>query len=157
VNAYALIAIAVFSFGSGWVTQSWRMGEQIARINLATSKTLQDIAVTAANKQRELQNEIDKERDRLSVVEFEQYTIMRNAEDKTRQLNDDVNALRQRLLVNASCPARSDRLPETSTDASVGERSRPELNPDARPTYNTLRNGIATLESQLAYYRARCK
>lgn len=157
MNKYILIAAVCLSFVVGWQINGWRMGERIAQINLETAETLKSIAVTAAAKQRELQNELDKEQVRLAVVETEQYTIMRNAENETRQLNADVDALRKRLLVNASCPASSDRLPETGTNASVGERARPELNPDARPTYNSLRDGIVTLEAKVAYLLERCE
>lgn len=156
MNKYILIGIAIISFSGGWFIKDKIADAQIAEANLLTAETLKDIAVTAANKQRELQDELDKEQERLSIVETEQYHIMRNAEDKTRQLNADVNALRKRLLVNASCPARSDNLPETGTDASVGKGASPELNPDARPTYYALRDGIVTLEAQVAYLKERC-
>ena len=157
MNKYLLIAVLLVSFSAGFGVQGWRMGEKLAKANLETSKTLQKISVTAATKQRELQNELDKEQARLSVVETEQYAIMRNAEDKTRRLDAAVNALNKRLLVNASCPAHSDRLPKTRTDSSMGERTRPELNPSARPTYNALRDGIVKLEAQVAYYREACR
>src|SRR5690554_7169996 len=59
MNKYILIAAACLSFVAGWQINGWRMGEQIAEINLETAETLKSIAVTAANKQQELQNELD--------------------------------------------------------------------------------------------------
>ncbi len=156
MNKYILIAVAVISFSVGWFIKDNIADARIAEINLDTAETLKSIAVTAATKQQELQNELDVEQRKWAAVESEQYAIMQNAKDETRRLDAAVNALNKRLLVNASCPASSDNMPETGTDSRVGERARPELNPDARPTYNALRDGIVTLEAQMAYLRERC-
>lgn len=157
MNKYILIAGMCLAFVAGWQINGWRMGEQIAKVNLETAETLKSIAVTAANKQRELQDELDIEQAKWAAVEAEQFALLRDAEIQNDQLRADVDAGRKRLRVNASCPASSDNMPETSTDASVGERTRPELNPDARPTYNSLRLGIVTLEAKVAYLLERCK
>jgi prophage endopeptidase len=157
MSKYLLIAALLVSFSAGFGVQGWRMGEKLAKANLETSKTLQKIAVTAANKQRELQDELDKKQAVWAAIETEQYALLRDAEKQNNQLRADVDAGRKRLRVNASCPLSSDNLPETSTDASVGKGTRPELNPDARPTYNSLRLGIVRLEAKVAYLLERCE
>lgn len=157
MNKYILMAAACLSFAVGWQVQGWRMGEKLAKSNLETAETLKSIAVTAANKQRDLQDELDIEQAKDAVVEAEQYALLRDAENKTRQLNADVNALRKRLLVNASCPARSDNMPETGSSTGLDNGIAPELNADARQDYYSLRDGIERVTKQLLACQSRLK
>lgn len=133
------------------------MGEQISEINLETAETLKSIAVTAANKQRELQDELDTEQAKWAIVEAEQYALLRDAEKQNNQLRADVDTGRKRLRVNASCPARSDRLPETGSSPSVDIGVGPELNADARQDYYALRDGIERVTKQLLACQSRLR
>jgi len=133
------------------------MGEQIAEANTRTAETLKSIAVTAANKQRELQDELDTEQAKWAAVEAEQYALLRDAEKQNNQLRADVDAGRKRLRVNATCPASSDRLPETGSSASVDNGAAPELNREARQDYYSLRDGIERVTKQLLACQSRLK
>jgi len=155
MNKYILIAAMCLTFIAGWQIQDWRYGERIAKINLATAETLKSIAVTAANKQRELQDELDTEQAKWAAVEAEQYALLRDAEKQNSQLRADIAAGRKRLLVNASCPASSDRLPETSSSPRVDNGATPELNADARQYYYSLRDGVERVTRQLLACQAR--
>jgi len=157
MNKYILLAAALAAFVAGWQIQGWRMGEQIAEANTRTAETLKSIAVTAANKQRELQDEFDKKQAVWAAVEVEQYALLRDAEKQNDQLRADVDAGRKRLRVNAKCPASSDRLPETSPSTSVDNGSPPELNADARQYYYSLRDGIERVTKQLLACQSRLK
>lgn len=133
------------------------MGEQIAKANQATSDTLKNIAVTAANKQRELQDELDIKQRVWAAAEVEQYALLRDAEKQNSQLRTDVDAGRKRLRVNASCPVRSDRLPETGSSASMDNGAAPELNREARQDYYSLRDGIERVTGQLLACQSRLR
>jgi len=133
------------------------MGEQIAELNARTAETLKAITVTAANKQWELQDELDTKQAKWAVVEAEQYTLLRDAEKQNNQLRADVDAGRKRLRVNASCPASSDNMPETGSSASVDNGIAPELNADARQDYYSLRDGIERITKQLLACQVRLK
>lgn len=155
MNKYFLLAGFLAAFVAGWQVQGWRMGEQIAEANTRTSETLKSIAVAAADKQRELQDELDKKQAVWSAVEAEQYALLRDAEKQNSQLRADVDAGRKRLRVNATCPASSDRLPETSPSTSVDNGAGPELDADARQSYYSLRDGIERVTKQLLACQAR--
>lgn len=161
MKIYGLIAALVISCGSGfltgWGVQGWRMGEQIAEINRSTSETLKSIAVAAAQKQRELQNELDTEQAKWAAIEAEQFNLLRDAENETGRLRADVDAIRKRLFVNATCPTSSDNLPETGSSASVDNGSPPELNADARQDYYALRDGIERVTRQLLACQSRLR
>lgn len=159
MNKYLIIGFTVFAVGAGfgWFINDNIMSVRIAKINEATSKTLKSIAVTAANKQRELQNEIDTQQRKWAAVEAEQYALLRDAEKQNDKLRADVDAGRKRLLVNASCPASSDRMPETGSSASVDNGAAPELNPEARQDYYSLRSGIERVTRQLLACQARLR
>jgi len=157
MNKYILIAAMCLTFVAGWQINGWRMGEQIAELNARTAETLKSIAVTAANKQRELQDELDIEQSRWAAVEAEQYALLRDAEKQNNQLRADVAAGRKRLRVNATCPASSDRLSETGPSTSVDNGSAPELNSDARQSYYSLRDGIERVIKQLLACQSRLK
>jgi prophage endopeptidase len=151
------ITIAVIAFGSGWFIKDKMAEAQISKINLTTAETLKDIAVTAATKQRELQNELDTEQAKWAAVETEQYTLLRDKEKQINQLRADVDAGRKRLRVNATCPASSDRLPETGTSSSVDNGATPRLTKDAEQAYFDLESGIDRITRQLLACQARVK
>ena len=155
MNKYILIAAMCLTFVAGWQINGWRMGEKIAEINTKTAETLKSIAVTAANKQRELQDELDAEQAKWAAVEAEQYALLRDAEKQNDQLRADVDAGRKRLRVNATCPASSDRLSEAGPSTSVDNGSAPELNADARQDYYSLRDGIERVTKQLLACQSR--
>lgn len=155
MNRYLLVAVAVTSFGTGWFIKDKIADAQIAETNLATVETLKSISLTAANKQKEMQNELDQMQAEWAAVEAEQYALLRDAEMENNKLRADVDAGRKRLRVNASCPTNSDRLPETSTGASMDNGATAELNRDARQDYYSLREGIERVTRQLLACQSR--
>lgn len=159
MNKYLIIGFTVFAAGAafGWFINDNIMSVKIANLNEATSKTLKSIAVTAANKQRELQDELDAEQAKWAAVEAEQFALLRDAEKKNSQLRADVAAGRKRLRVNATCPASSDRLPEAGPSASVDNGAAPRLTEDAEQAYHDLELGIARVKSQLLACQSRLK
>lgn len=157
MSKYFLLAGLLVAFVAGWQIQGWRMGEQIAEANAKTAETLKSIAVAAADKQRELQNELDTEQAKWAAIEAEQYALLRDAEKQNDQLRADVDAGRKRLRVNASCPASTDNLPETGSSSSVDNGAGPELNADARRNYYSLRSGIERVTNQLMACQSRLK
>ena len=157
MNKYFLLAGFLVAFVTGWQVQGWRMGEQIAEANTRTSETLKSIAVAAADKQRELQNELDKKQAVWAAVEAEQYALLRDAERQNNQLRADVDAGRKRLRVNATCPASSDRLSETGPSTSMDNGAAPRLTEDAEQAYHDLQSGIARMTRQLLACQARVK
>ena len=157
MNKYILVAVACLSFVAGWQIQTWRYGEKIADINLTTAETLKSIAVTAANKQRELQNELDTEQRKWAAAEAEQYALLRDAEIENNQLRADIAAGRKRLRVNATCPAGSDRMPETGPSTSVGNGAAPRLTEDAEQAYHDLKSGVERVTRQLLACQARLR
>lgn len=155
MNKYILIAVAVISFSGGWFVKNKIADARIAEINLETSKTLQSIAVTAASKQRELQDELDDKQRIWATVETEQYALLRDAENESDKLRADIAAGRKRLHVNATCPASSDNMPETGSSSSMDNGVAPRLTEDAEQAYHDLELGIARMTRQLLACQAR--
>ena len=157
MNKYFLLAGFLAAFVAGWQVQGWRMGEQIAEANTRTSETLKSIAVAAADKQRELQNELDTEQRKWAAAEAEQYALLRDAEIENNQLRADIAAGRKRLRVNATCPAGSDRMPETGPSTSMDNGAAPRLTEDAEQAYYDLESGIERITRQLIACQARLR
>lgn len=133
------------------------MGEQIAETNSRTAETLKSIAVAAAIKQRELQDELDTKQAKWAAIEAEQYALLRDAEKQNNQLRADVDAGRKRLRVNASCPASNNNLPETGASTSMDNGAAARLTKDAEQAYFDLESGIARVKAQLLACQSRLR
>lgn len=157
MNKYILIAAVCLSFVAGWQIQGWLMGEQIAELNARTAETLKSIAVTAAKKQRELQDELDTEQRKWAAVEAEQYALLRDAERQNDKLRADVDAGRKWLRVNAICPTGSNNMPETGPSTSVDNGAAPRLTEDAEQAYFDLESGIERVKRQLLACQSRLR
>lgn len=151
--------LAIFLVGCalGALVNGWRLNADMADLKTAHSDKLRAISDEALKSQQSLQAELDANEKLWATAEAIQYRKLRDAENEINQLRDDVAAGRKRLLINATCPASSDNMPETSTDSSVGQGAAPRLTKDAEPYYYTLVEQIVTMTAQLNYYQARCE
>ncbi|WP_289281584.1 MULTISPECIES: lysis protein [unclassified Methylophaga] len=143
--------------GTGWWINGLIKNAEISNLKTAHSNELKSISEEALNTQQSLQAELDANEKLWATAEAIQYRKLRDAENEINQLRDDVAAGRKRLLINATCPAGSDNVPETSSDTSMGERAAPRLTKDAERYYYTLVEQIVTMTAQLRYYQARCE
>ena len=147
MKTYLAIFLVGCAFGA--LVNGWRLNADIADLKTSHAETLKTISNEALKTQQSLQDELDANEKLWATAEAIQYRKLRNAEDKINQLRDDVAAGRKRLLVNATCPAGSDRVPETEASTSMDNGTAPELNPEARQNYYALRNGIERVTNQL--------
>ena len=102
VKAAVYAALAALCFGSGWVVQGWRLGEELSAQSASHSKALSDItAATAAAlsakqaKQIELANH-------LAALDAQHYQELIHAQSVTSALSADLAAQRKRLSVRVS-------------------------------------------------------
>lgn len=84
------------------------------------------------------------------------YRRLRDAEKINANLRANIDAGRQRLYVAAACrPIGAHGLSDSSTNASMDNGTRAELNQSARSTYFALRAAITRVTEQLAAAQAR--
>ena len=155
MKTYLAIFIVGCAFGA--LVNGWRLSVDIADLKTAHSDQLRAISDEALKTQQSLQAELDANEKLWATAEAIQYRKLSDAENEINQLRDDVAAGRKRLLVNATCPAGSDNVPEAEASTSMDNGATPELNPEARQNYYALRNGIEGETNQLLACQARLK
>ncbi|HEC73095.1 MAG TPA: lysis protein [Methylophaga aminisulfidivorans] len=151
--------LALFAAGciAGAVVNGWRWSADMSELKSTHTAELASITNAAAKAEKQLQQDLDDNEKLWATAEEIQYRTLRNAQNEINQLRSDVATGRKRLLVNATCPASSDKLPEASADSGMGERAAPRLTKDAEPYYYTLVEQMTTMTAQLRYYQARCQ
>ena len=84
------------------------------------------------------------------------YRRLRDAEKINADLRANVDSGRQRLYVAATCrPVGAHGLSDASTNASMDNGTRAELNQSARSTYFALKDSITRVTEQLAAAQER--
>ncbi|MGV2907627.1 lysis system i-spanin subunit Rz [Achromobacter sp. AGC25] len=152
--AAALAVGAIVAGGAAWKAQSWRYGAERA-------ETKANQAARVAESQREAREilerrvaEVGQINERNAKAEWAAYGGMRNAQVQDDGLRADVDAGSRRLHVAASCPTASGGMSPARSTAHVGDGTRAELDPAARPTYFAFRAGIRQVTAQLAACQA---
>lgn len=101
--------------------------------------------------------EVGQINERNAKAEWAAYGGMRNAQVQDDGLRADVDVGRQRLHINAVCPAAGGGVSQAGAAARVGNGTRAELDPTARPDYFALRAGIRQVTAQLEACQARVR
>lgn len=158
-KGYALAALfgALVSGGAAWTAQGWRYGAQIATMRADESDRVAESQRQAREILQRRHAEVGEINERNAKAEWAAYGGLRSAQTKDEGLRADVDAGRQRLHVNAACPAASGGVSEAGSASRVGNGARPELDPTARSDYFALRAGIQQLTAQLAACQARLR
>lgn len=153
----AYIAIFLVGCALGALVNGWRLNADISELKTVHSDKLRTISDKALATQQSLQAELDENEKLWATAEAIQYRKLRDAEDKINQLRDDVAAGRKRLLVNATCPAGGDNMPETEASTSMDNGVTPRLTEDAEQAYYDLKRGIERVTNQLLACQAGLK
>lgn len=151
-------AFAVGAFiagGAAWKAQGWRYGADISALKADESARVADSQRQAREILERRVAEVDQINERNAKAEWAAYGGMRNAQVQDDGLRADVDAGRQRLHVAASCPAAGGGVSQAGAAAGVGDGTRAELDPAARPDYFALRAGIRQVTAQLEACQAR--
>lgn len=156
-KGYAATALAgaLVAGGASWAVQGWRYGAKVATMRADESDRVAELQRDAREVLQRRYTEVKAVNDRNAKAEWEAYGGLRNAQTKDEGLRADIDAGRQRLHVNASCVSASGGVSEAGGAARVGNGSRPELDPAARPDYFALRAGIRQMTAQLEACQAR--
>jgi len=152
--AAALVVGAIVAGGAAWKAQSWRYGAEIAGMKAGQSARVAESQRQAREIFERRVAEVGQINERNAKAEWAAYGGMRNAQVQDDGLRADVDAGSQRLHVAASCPAASSGVPKADASTHVGDGTRAELDPSARPTYFALRAGIRQVTAQLAACQA---
>ena len=123
------------------------------QLQLAAERTSH--AVTQKNYSEETAKafaaELEKEKSRkeaLAQLDAKHTKELSDAKNKIETLAADVRAGTRRLRIAATCPTAIST--EATNAASVDDGSSPELTPEARSDYFSLRADIETITSQVA-------
>ncbi|WP_255508615.1 lysis system i-spanin subunit Rz [Achromobacter sp. ACM02] len=155
--AAAVLAGALLAGGAAWTAQGWRYGAQIASMRADEADRVAEAQRQAREIMQRRYAEVGEINERNAKAEWAAYGGLRSAQTKDEGLRADVDAGRQRLHVNATCPAASGGMSEARAAARVGDGARPELDPAARSDYFALRAGIRQVTAQLEACQARLR
>ncbi|WP_205736959.1 lysis system i-spanin subunit Rz [Achromobacter spanius] len=155
--AAALLVGAIVAGGAAWRVQGWRYGAEIAEMKADQSARIAESQRQAREILERRVAEVGQINERNAKAEWAAYGGMRNAQVQDDGLRADVDAGRQRLHVVASCPASSGGVPKARAGSGLGDGTRAELDPAARPDYFALRAGIQQVTAQLDACQARIR
>lgn len=155
--ATAALAGALLAGGAAWTAQGWRYGAQMAAMRADEAGRMAEGQRHAREILQRRYAEVGEINERNAKAEWAAYGGLRSAQTKDEGLRADVDAGRQRLHVNATCAAAGGGVSGAGSAARVGDGSRPELDPSARPDYFALRAGIQQVTAQLAACQARLR
>lgn len=155
MKTYLALFLAGCAFGA--LVNGWRLNAEISDLKATHAEALKAMSDEALTKQTQLQNDLDETEKLWATAEAIQYRTLRNAQNEINQLRSDVATGRKRLLVNATCPASSDKLSEASPSASMDNGAAPRLTKDAEQAYYDLKGEQARVTSQLLACQARLR
>lgn len=150
LKAAALAGAMAVAFGGGWTVNGWRLDK-----NAATLATQHAEALTAAYErtreaQAALQTQKDLQTGAVSMIDANELTKLRKAQNENETLRGRVAAGTVRLRVAADCPRPSDNVSTSEPATGVDSGARASLTAAAGQDYFALRAGIALTERTLA-------
>lgn len=87
----------------------------------------------------------------VAAVEAKYTKEIRDGKEREKALRADVDSGKRRLRLNATCPAtRGGDLPPAVGATSVADATAPELTPEARQDYFSLRDEIKLITAQVS-------
>lgn len=130
------IAALLAAFALGWLVNGWRLDAGIQRDKLERQQAF-DQRIKAATDER------DALAAQLRVSADDHLKQLDEARNENKALRDRVDTGAVRLRVAAKCPAvAAPGMPQAPAPAGVDDGAGAELDPAARPTYWSLRDGI---------------
>lgn len=140
-RAIGIAVVAAGLFLGGWSANGWRWSARWAERETAIA----DARTKASEEAREREKVLA---DAIVMIDAEHTAERTKADAENADLRAAVAAGSKRLFVNVACPAAG--LPQAAAGTGLGAGTRAELDPDARPDYHALREGLMRQESKLA-------
>lgn len=145
-----IVAAMVLAAGAaGWFVNGWRLAGDIEALraeHAATVVTAQKATADAVAREAARYDERERQRDQID-------------QQRTKELNDANKELERvrsgvangsiGLRIAATCSRAAPSVQGTASAARLDDGTTPELTPDARQNYLTLRQNITTLTKQV--------
>ncbi|WP_440466862.1 lysis system i-spanin subunit Rz [Pseudomonas sp. YH-1] len=154
-----LCALLLFlSAAGGWISNGWRLGQQIEQQRAAFQADLSTINLAAAKAQQEANEQrqaLAKAIQQQSAAQYQEYT---DAKAQNDQLRADLLTAQRRLSVKVSGCSPAAQVPGTASTGSVGNAgSRADIDPRSAERIVAIANrgddAIRRLTACQAYVR----
>lgn len=154
--AIAALVLAV-GLATGWAVNGWRLGAETARLRTAAAEEATGRVSRALDTLKAAQAQRDALAATLAGIDADRNESLRRFNHENDRLRDGATtgAVRVRV-VGATCPGAAD-VPQAAAPGSVDTGAGPELGPDARQRYFTLRAALGTVGEQLAACQAAAR
>lgn len=148
------------AFIAGWLTQGWRMGQQMAEQRAEHIDLLRRTA--EANAQIILQQQADQQAQaqRLAELDTKHTKELSDALNENRRLEDLYSAVddeRRRLRIEVIVARNDATVSETTGTGSVGDAASLELSGEAGRTVWDIRRGMIEDREKLEYLQGWAK
>lgn len=150
MNYILALVIALAGFGSGWVSNGWRLGEKAQTMEAAHAQERADQAETFNKRRSAMDKERDALADKLAAADTTFTKQLAKARYENTTLASRLATGSVGLRIDATCPSAGTGQAQRAQGGGMDSGASAVLSATAGQAYLDLRDNIATTEATLS-------
>ncbi|CAM8627157.1 Spanin, inner membrane subunit [Comamonadaceae bacterium] len=144
------MAVAALGFAGGWVSNGWRLGGDVAKLQAQHSEETARQAKDFNDRRTALLQARDALSEQLGQLDKTHTEQLTKARNENKSLSARIAAGSIGLRIDATCPGTGAGQAQSAQGGSVDPGAGAELSAFAKQTYSALRDNITETEKRLS-------